>query len=344
MTTFGLTTDTMFQPGAPAVPGLIFRGFQGESDYPLMAAVIEASKVADQIERVTTAEDVARNYSHMTNSDPYKDMIFAEVHGEVVGYGRCEWHQNTAGERLYFHLGFVKPAWRRKGIGRGMLGAMQRRLCEIAATQPGDGPRFFEAFAADTEAATEALLRCAEYSPVRHFYQMVRPLSEAVSVSPLPPGLEVRPASPEHRRAIWEADQEAFRDHWGYVPGTEVDYQRWLDDPIQDPALWQIAWDAQADQVAGMVLNFLNRAENIEYKRERGWTEGLSVRRPWRKRGVARALLTRSLQMFKDMGMTEAALGVDTENVTGALRLYESVGFRVVKRSSAYRRPLVADR
>jgi ribosomal protein S18 acetylase RimI-like enzyme len=64
------------------------------------------------------------------------------------------------------------------------------------------------------------------------------------------------------------------------------------------------------------------------------------VRRPWRRRGLARALLTRSLKMFQDMGMEEAALGVDTENLSGALRLYESVGFRAVKRQTIYRKAL----
>ena len=85
-----------------------------------------------------------------------------------------------------------------------------------------------------------------------------------------------------------------------------------------------------------MVLNFLNEKENEEYNRLRGWTENISVRRPWRRRGLACALLTRSLQMFKDMGMDHAALGVDTQNPTGALDLYKSVGFRVEKSYTAY--------
>lgn len=92
-----------------------------------------------------------------------------------------------------------------------------------------------------------------------------------------------------------------------------------------------------------MVLNFLDEAENEEYQRKRGYTEGISVRRPWRRRGLARALLTRSLKMFQDMGMTEAALGVDTQNLSGALRLYESVGFQPVKKLTIYRKQFSND-
>ncbi len=327
----------MTPENTPDIPGLTFRGFRGEADYPHMLAVIEAAKVADRIERSQTVEDIARNYSHLNNCDPSRDMIFAEAAGAVVGYGRCEWNVDKHGQRLYLRLGFLKPEWRRGGVGRAMLRGLQARLRQIAADHPA-GPRFFEAFAGDTEAGAEALLRSEGYQPVRHFYDMVRPLSEPVNVTPLPDGIEIRPAGPEHYRAVWQADVEAFRDHWGYVAPTETDHQHWLASPEFQPHLWQIGWDS--DQVTGMVLNFVNEAENREYNRRRGYTEGISVRRPWRQRGLARALLTRSLQMFKEMGMAEAALGADTENVTGALRLYESVGFRPAKRNTLYRKPM----
>jgi ribosomal protein S18 acetylase RimI-like enzyme len=102
--------------------------------------------------------------------------------------------------------------------------------------------------------------------------------------------------------------------------------------------LWQVAWDG--DQVAGMVLNFINHQENLEYDRKRGYTETICVRRPWRRRGLARALIARSFQMHKELGMTEAALGVDAENPNGALRLYQSMGFQQIKRNTVYRKPL----
>jgi ribosomal protein S18 acetylase RimI-like enzyme len=197
-----------------------------------------------------------------------------------------------------------------------------------------DTQRYFETYTSDTETDKEILLKKAGYEAVRFGYSMIRPFSEPINITPMPEGLEIRTVQPDQFRQVWEADQEAFRDHWGYIEGTEVDYQRWLKDPLMDPDFWRVAWDG--DQVAGMVLNFLNEKENEEYNRLRGWTEDISVRRPWRRRGLARALLTRSLQMFKDMGMDHAALGVDTENTTGALNLYESVGFVVEKRHATY--------
>lgn len=329
-------------PTAPDIPGLIFRGFRGPEDYPHMLAVINASKQADMIERSDTLEDIARNYAHLHNSDPYTDMIFAEVNGEVIAYGRVEWNVNDEGLWLGFHLAFLHPAWRRKGIGTAILRYNEARLRAIAEAQLAKGElaidtlRYFETWVTDTEVGKEALMVKEGYKPVRYGFTMVRPLSEPIVITPMPEGLEIRPVPPERYRAVWDASQEAFRDHWGYIPAPEEEYQRWLQEPEFEPALWKVAWDG--DQVAGMVLNFIDRDENEEYHRKRGYTEGISVRRPWRRRGLARALLTRSLQMFKDMGMEEAALGVDTQNLSGALNLYESVGFRVQNRHTTYRK------
>ncbi len=336
------TTDLIFPSESPAVPGLAFRGFRGEADYPGMLAAINASKVADQIERSDTLEDVARNYAHLHNCDPYQDMIFAEIDGKTIGYGRVWWEINDEGNWLGFHLAFLHPAWRRNGIGTAVLHQNERRLRQIAEDLLAEGiinastARLFEVTAEDTEVEKEALLLKEGYKAVRYGFYMRRPLSEPVEVMPMPDGLEVRPVLPEHYRIVWDAAQEAFRDHWGYIPAPEEEYQKWLKDSSFDPSLLQVAWDG--DQVAGMVLNFINTTENEEYSRQRGYTEGISVRRPWRKRGLARALLTCSLKMFQDMGMEEAALGVDSQNLSGALHLYESVGFRMFKREAIFRK------
>jgi len=281
-------TDQIFLPDAPQVPGLFFRGFRGESDYPNILASINGSKKADGVERSDTLEDIVRNYTHLHNCDPYRDMIFAEVEGEVVGYSRVEWNLTEGGELLGFQIAFLLPEWRRKGIGRAILRFSEQRLHEIAdrlkseGQAPTEAPRFFEGWVSDTEAGKEALYVNEGYSPVRYAFSMARSLAEPVDVTPMPEGLEIRPVPPEHYRTVWDASQEAFRDHWGYFPAPEGEYQKWLNSDEFLPDLWKVGWDG--DQVAGMVLNFVNEHENVEYGRKRGYTEYIAVRRPWRKR------------------------------------------------------------
>lgn len=334
-------TDTILPANPPMIVGLSFRHFRGVEDYPGMVAVIQASAEADTIERVDTVEDVASVYSHLVNSDPYQDMIFVEMNHEVIGYGRGYWRQEENGPHVYGSVGFLMPAWRRKGIGQTMLDWLENRLRTLAETHAVLETSFLEGFANYETAGIAALFEKNGYKPVRYFVTMVRPDLEIIPEFPLPHGLEVRPMLPDHYRLIWEADVEAFRDHWGYSAPSEEDYQAWLDNKtIFQPDLWQIAWDKNTNEIAGQVRTFINAAENDKYNRKRGYTEFISVRRPWRKRGLARALIVRSLRLQRDLGMTESALGADSENISGATRVYEDCGFRITKRNTLYRKPI----
>jgi mycothiol synthase len=336
-----LMTSVIVLPDAPAIPGLAFRRFRGKTDYPKMLAVLQGSKDADQIKEVDTLEDLTNSYAHLVNCDPHQDMLFVEVAGDVVGYARVFWQEALDTGRLYVHEGFLLPPWRGRGIGRAMLYYNERRLSEIATEHPRGKARFLQAEASSTEMAKVRLLEREGYAPIRYFCEMVRPDLENIPDCPLPAGLEVRPVRPEHYRAIWEADNEAFRDHWAHVPYTEEDYEYWLHgDPEFQPDIWKVAWEIESGQVAGMVLGCIFEEQNNKYNRKRGWLEDICVRRPWRKRGLARALIAESLRELETRGMAEAALSADAENLSGAFRLYECMGFRTVKRDTVYRKPL----
>lgn len=323
---------------APDIAGLTFRGFRGEEDFPHMLAIIEGSKATDKSERSDTVEDVRRNYEHLTNCDPYKDMLFAEVNGQPVAYSRVFWERLEEGIRVYTSMGFMLPAWRRKGLGTAMMRYNENRLREIAAAHPADEPRYFQLWATEAEQNANALAQSQGYEPIRYGFEMRRDLSEPFPAAPMPAGLEVRPVTADQVRTIFDASQEAFRDHWGYREETWEEFQGWLKEPTYMPKIWKIAWDG--DQVAGIVMNFVNEKENEEYARKRGYTENISVGRPWRKRGLAKSLIVQSMQMFKAMGFTETALGVDAENISGALHLYKALGYQVTKKATTYRKAM----
>ena len=323
---------------APAIPGLLFRHFEGEGDYPKIARVITASENADHSSRQATADDIAKAYLHMSNCDPYRDTIFAEVSGEVVGYTRGWWSDESAPQRMYKHNAFLLPEWRRKGIGHAMLEWIEQRLGEIAAAHPPEMAKFFEVNTTQFQQGTSILLERSGYQPVRYFYLMVRPTLDAIEESPLPAGLEIRPVLPEHYRLIWNFIDETSQDEWGHKKLTESDYHEWLTSDNFQPDLWQVAWETVSDHVIGQVLTFIQHDENKQFNRRRGYTEGIGVARRWRKRGVASALISKSLLAQKAAGMTESALSVDSENPSGATHLYENCGFQIVKKDTLYRK------
>jgi len=325
-------------PGAPAIPGLAFRRFRGEADYPIMVAILDACNAADRLEYINTVTEIAWVFANLKNCDPRRDMLFAEVNGETVAFSRVWWVQESTGERLYISLGFLRPDWRRQGLGAAMLGYNERRLRDIAHRHPTETPQHFRVWATDTEDGALALFASAGYAPVRHYIMMTRPIGLPLPHVPLPAGLEVRSVEPGHIRAIWQAMWEARRDHWGYVEPGERDYEHWTQGRLFAPHLWKVAWDG--DQVAGMVLNRLDEAQNEQYRRRRGYTQDVFVRRPWRRRGLARSLLVNSIQMFRNLGMEETALGVDIQNPSGAFKLYESIGYRQVSRHTFFNKEI----
>ncbi len=332
------TTDRIFLPDAPAIAGLTFRMFRDDADYPIIVDLTNAYFEANHTGEVITLEWLKNFYRNTSGFDPRRDVLIAEVAGRPIAYGR-RWHRRLDdGTRLYLNIGCILPEWSRRGIGRAMLHQGETYLREVAATQLDTGPRYFQSFVADTEVGADALLRSEGYQIVRNFYEMVRPDLDNIPDLPLPDGLEVRPATPDQYRAIGAALNEAFRDHWGHSETTEEEHERWLNSPHFQPHLWQVAW--AGDEVAGMVLPYIDADENAHFKRLRGWPDPIGVRRPWRRRGLASALIARSLRVLKEHGMTEAALGVDTENLSGALRVYERLGFQAVKRFSSYWKPM----
>jgi mycothiol synthase len=327
-----------FPTVGPLPPGLVLRHLRPPDDYPPMNAIANAIRRAEGTPFSTTDAQFQHFYETVADCDPTTDVAIAEIDGQMVGYGRAASHEELNGTQIYQVIPFVDPAVAGHDVFAAMLQAIEARARAIATARP-PGVRFFETFGGDLAPERDALLEVAGYVPVRYYFAMVRPSVEDLPDASLPEGLAIREVEPEHMRAIWAADQEAFRDHWGFTPGTDADYERFLTDPVQtDTTLWRVAWDR--DEVAGQVRSFINAEENARMGRLRGYTEYISVRRPWRRRGLARALIAASFPLLRARGMNEAALAVDTENPSGALRVYEGCGFQPVTRSADYRKPV----
>ncbi len=330
---------------------LKLRAFAGDADLPAMAAIAQRCNAADQVDERPSVDSLTAWAHNLVNTDPAEDILLAEVSGRLVGYQYTSWRQEDTGSFIYTLAGYVDPDWRRQGLGTVLAARGEARLRALAATHLGDAPRFFQTFTAATRVGKVALFERRGYQPERHFYEMLRTNLDDLPPAPtgpqfgmgVPAGFELRPADRHNRpllHTIWEASEEAFRDHWGNRQSSENDFQRLLDQPETDPDLWQVAWDTAANQVAGVSMNIVLTDENAAFGRRRGWVDDLSVRRPYRQQGLGRALLLNSLYALRARGLTEVGLGVDAENLTGALRLYESAGFKTFQHSVALRKPL----
>ena len=317
--------------------GLLLRPYRGEQDLPDIVRVENLEAVADSLPERANIEDMTAHFAQRSESfDALRDVTLAEMDGRVVAFGIRNIVDTTDGLREYRLNGAVDPAWRHRGIGQTMLRENERRLRNVATAEHGASQRVFGSWSGESQAGSAALMEAARYAPVRYFFDMVRPDLDDIEDVPLPDGLNIRPIGPDLTRAVWDADIEAFQDHWGGFDHSDEQLQRWLSSPSNDLALWLVAFDG--DDVAGGIINSIDTAQNEAMGFQRGWLASVFTRRQWRRRGLARALIARSLALLRDRGMTSAALGVDAANPSGALGLYEGMGFGVNYRSIAWRR------
>jgi len=323
--------------GRSVLPGLAFRTYAGPVDVPIITAIQRAAHLFDSTELIPSEERVANEMAHGDGFDPAKDVFLVELDGRAVACG--EVHYVRRDDRATYTVGgAVHPDVRRRGIGRALLGRLEARAAERAASLPDAGPVYLDAWMPDQNVSFVALIRSAGYLPTRYFFEMLKGDLGSIGDVAMPAGLELRPAVTANMRRIFDAEAEAFRDHWGRREWTDQIFAELQADPDLDLDLWRVAWDG--DEVAGVVTNFIIADENAALGLARGWLDHVSVRRPWRRRGLASALILSACIALRERGMTEAALGVDSESLSGALGMYERLGFAQSHRSTIWRRTL----
>jgi mycothiol synthase len=329
---------------ATGIPGLVVRPYGGEADLPEVARIQSAEWEADGVSERANVDALRAWWGNPSDQfDPARDVDIVEVDGRVVAVTQRDWIDATDGVRDYRARGWIEPAFRRRGIGRMLVEHNEAVRRALAATHDTDRPLVLGMGSAETNLGSMALAAAFGYEPARWFTDMERSLLDDLpEIPPMPDGLEVRAASADQARQIWVADQEAFQDHWGGWDQSDASFRRWTESPEFQPELMVVAWDG--GEVAGAVLNAVYPEENAELGIRRGWLDSVFTRRAWRRRGLARALIVRSLHLLRDRGLATAALGVDADNPSGAFGLYASAGFTPTERFVAWRKPMELDR
>jgi mycothiol synthase len=225
----------------------------------------------------------------------------------------------------------VHPDWVGRGIGRELLAWEFDRL---RALRDECAPGVAWSIDVGANVKNQRAVRLFERSgmaPVRYFFEMVADIA-AVPEARIPDGFRIVGYQPEMAEALYAADDEAFADHWGHESHP---IQQWrsitVDSDLFRPEHSRIAFDG--DEIAAYVLAY-DDAVGYHYIGQVG------TRQPWRKRGLASGLIAATARAAAADGKTVACLGVDADNPTGALGVYERLGFVARQRYVVYRSPL----
>jgi mycothiol synthase len=303
-----------------------------ESDAPAVADLMNRIEVHAGGHPYATADDMRAMLAAMVR-DPALDsrMLFAP--DGTLAAAACVPTPPDGGFRLDL-MGGVDPAWRGRGVGRELLDWQLRRAAEIHGDTAPERDWAIHVGVAETDGDARRLYRRLGLTPIRYWFEMVASTAGVPDVA-TPEGLDILDHVPARERELYEAHMEAFADHWGFQRRSEEEW-RSLTVLSADfvPGLSRLA--LHGDEIAGYVLTYLSPEPG------RGYIGQVGVRRPWRRRGLAGAMLARVLRACAAAGLGAVVLGVDAENPTGAVGVYERVGFTVESRGVTYARELPA--
>jgi mycothiol synthase len=307
-------------------------------DEPLVLNLFKAADSVDQTERGMSANDL-QAWMTWPGVNPQTDFFVAEAGGRPVGFAGVDAQAGQRENNLAYCGGVVDPDYRRKGVGTRLMQAAEKRATELMSGYSNSFPKYLSVFSRSTQPDMIALLESRGMAPARYFFGMQRDLTADLPAAPAPGGLSIRTYRPEDECAAHAAFDEAFRDHWNYEPlSLDMFRHEFTRLPHFRPDLWFLAWDGEA--IAGFTFNMVDPEYMKRVGRQEGQVAEVGVRRAWRKRGLATALLSHSLHALRQAGMDFAILGVDAANPTGALSIYERAGFRELRRNIVYRKQL----
>ncbi|MCK8490029.1 GNAT family N-acetyltransferase [Paenibacillus sp. MBLB2552] len=242
---------------------------------------------------------------------------------DLIGYAFLE----EDSEEKLFSYGCVRPSARGRGVGAALVAELEARALALR-NESGKAKRLQGMIPSSCSDAA-ALFEGQGFAPVRYFKRMTHRLEAEPAAGVLPEGLILAPfVKGRDEQAVYDAYTEAFSDHWDFAAPSLEKFQERTQLPTFEERWWMIAWDSEKDTIAGFTLCRLS--EDLLY------IEHLGVRRPYRGRGLALALLQNVFASSYQAGQFNVALGVDAANPTGAYRLYEKAGMKPENEISIY--------
>lgn len=293
------------------------------ADLSAVCALINAANRADDTPQVLSVEELVEDLDD--SGDLTADVRLALLEGELVGYVRSlHFPSDELWERCYL-IGTVHPQYRGRGIGRELMAWVIERGTALLNSSHNDLPRYLRVELHESSVDARRLFERLGFRDVRKFEELLRPLVDLPPMSE-PAGVRIVPWPADRDEEIREVKNRAFADHWGSTPTPANRWNSWVRGFGSFTEQSFVALD-DSDRIVAYSLNHRYAADDELLGRRDGWIDNLGTLPEWRGRGIASALIVRSLHAFAAAGLTHASIGVDSDSLTGAIRLYKSLGF-----------------
>ena len=321
-------------PAFPDLPGYTWRPARREDTMALWRAAVVAAE-ADGLETAPTVDVLERAFDQLGSDAETDTLVALTAGGEVAAFASflVSPSEDTHVAQLVGHVGV---GHRRRGLGTFLMAWLEARVRQKFSQLNDDKPGQMQVACRDHQEDRIHLFEKHGFRPERYFYAMQRDLRRPIPERHLLEGVTVVHWSAELDDATRKAFNDAFRDHWNFSPMDEAMWQRWFTGTSHfRPDLSYLALD-EVGSVIGFNLCSVRPHQVEQTGIKEASMDEIGVVRGWRQRGIASALIVQAMQAFQAEGADYAALRVDTENLSGALRLYENLGFAPVKREISF--------
>ena len=301
-------------------------------DLPAIGDLIRASEAHDRLPRVYSDDELRQDFAGTDG-----EMRIAVRDGTIVGWASV-WNPPAPGRLDRAQLsGEVAPAHRGTGVGRALMEWSVTHATDGFAARDHDLPRYMRVNVYDWLDDRQRLYRRFGFDAVRWSEELVRPLRDLPDIQS-PEGITLLPWPDDRDEELRQVRNAAFGDHWGSIilpPEVWNDHVRGYG-ALPDQSVMAI--DDATGRVVGLSSNAAFPEDEAVTGRKDAWIGTLATLREARGRGVGSAMLAWSMRAFADAGYSHAVLDVDTDNPTGAARLYRNLGFEPAHRAIVYQR------
>jgi mycothiol synthase len=315
----------------PELRGTVWRSARRD-DVDGITAMMQAADRVDHPRYLTTRDEILDSIDTSYIDASRDTLLGLDLTNAIVAFGSVALlpGQETLVRSVLF--GAVHPEWRGKGIGRQLLRWQEQRALQQLAHSDKALPGWILGFIDDESIQANHLFTRAGFRTARYSFELQRRFDEPIPDVAVPDGFSIANPIPSRREELRLARNDAFRDHWGSQPTTEEQWERFARRAVSRPDLSFVV-SAPNGEVAGFILTEVNKDDWPGQGFSSAYIDLVGVTRTWRHRGIAPAMLVEALRAIRADGLDCAVLDVDSNSLTGALALYEGVGFRQSGRS-----------
>jgi mycothiol synthase len=299
------------------------RNFRWDDLLSLVHFMHRYAEAYGQVSSVTL-EQVERSWRAPHNRPEENAFIALDSDSKILGYTIADLLDEPN-----YAFGVYQVLPREVESGRALMKAATDYFREVALTKnPAEVPIIIDWRISEKDTAAVNLCKEEKLEQVRQFYTMRIALDQLIPTTTLPTGFTRKPFTSNDLDAVFETKVEIFEDHWGGQYDTLDEWRHRIEQPTFNPDLWWVIYDD--NQIAGILLSQPVNAET-------GDISIVGVRRSWRKRGLAQAMLHQCFTEYQRLGFKDVFLGVDSNSQTNAVRLYQRVGMDIHRTILYYR-------